>query len=439
MDLMYYIVSPFSWLLNFFNGFFSSYGLAIILFALIVKIILFPLTLKGKKGMIQMNMLSGKLDQLKKQYGKDQQRYNLEMQKLYEREKVNPMGGCLWSLLPILILLPLYAIIRQPLKYLMGLTPDQIQQVADALNWSQVALSNGWIREAAAEFTNMGYEQLYLASLITEETLPALAASLGEGVNVFVMNFSFLGIDLASMPTWKIWQNFSWNVVGGFLLVMVSTGLSMLMSKVSMLTNKLNKQSNEQADKTNRTMMWMMPLMSLWIGFSMPAALCVYWIANSLFSMVQEVIAARVLRKDYEQARRAAEQRALQVKEEEKKRKEQARLERERRAQEEKQNKKKGIKKGGEPEQDGVNKDDSREGLRAYARGRAYIPGRFDGVTEYVDPNTLPPVDKKARKKQEKKDAAAQVTQKVDLTGLKQKKEEPAPAQPGTDENKEGV
>jgi len=120
MDLMYYIVFPFSWLLNIFNSVFNSYGLAIILFGLVVKIILFPLSLKGKKSMIQTSMLSAKLEQLKKQYGKDQQRYNMEMQKLYQKEGVNPMGGCLWSLLPIFVLLPLYAIIREPLKYLMA-------------------------------------------------------------------------------------------------------------------------------------------------------------------------------------------------------------------------------------------------------------------------------------------------------------------------------
>ena len=437
MDLMYYIVSPFSLLLNFFNSFFSNYGLAIMLFALVVKIILFPMSLKGKKSMIQMNMLSGKLDQLKKQYGKDQQRYNLEIQKLYEKEKVNPMGGCLWSLLPIFVLLPLYAIIREPLKYLMGLNPEQIQQVADALNWGTVALENGWIREAATEFVSRGYDQLYLASLITKESLPALTATLGEGVNVFVMNFSFLGIDLASMPTWKIWQDPSWNVIGAFLLVMVSTGLSVLMSKVSTMTNRMSNQpKNDQAEKTSRTMMWMMPLMSLWIGFSMPAALCIYWIANSLFSMVQEVIASRMLRKDYEAARKAAEERERQEKEEEKQRKEQARLERARRAEEEKQNRKKGIKKDAEPEQEGVNKDDSREGLRAHARGRAYIPDRFGGVTEYVDPNTLAPVDKKSRKEQEKqamKQTEVPVTEKVDLTALNKKNEDAEPA-PKADE-----
>lgn len=412
MDLMYYIVLPFSWLLNIFNSFFNSYGLAIILFGLAVKIILFPLSMKGKKSMIQTSMLSSKLDRLKKQYGKDQQRYNMEMQKLYQQEGVNPMGGCLWSLLPIFVLLPLYAIIREPLKYLMSLNPEQIQQVAEAVNWGTVAFERGWIPEVATEFVSRGYEQLYLASLITKENLPLLASKLGEGVNVFVMNFSFLGVDLTTMPTWKIWADPSWNVIGAFLLVMVSTGLSVVMSKVSMATNKMSGQTmSEQQEKTNRTMMWTMPLMSLWIGFSMPAALCVYWIANSLFTMLQELLAARLLKNDYAKARAVAEEQEKKVKEAEKKRKEQARQERVRREKED--------KKGIVPE--GVNKDDSREGLRAHARGRAYIPNRYGEVTPYVDPNTMTPVDAKTRKEQEKKALAGQevkITEKMDLTAL---------------------
>ena len=106
------ILKPFAMLLMFFYNFFSSYGIALILFALVVKLILFPLSLKGKKSMIKMNLLSGKMQQLQKQYGKDRERYQMEVQKLYEREKVNPMGGCLWSFIPLLILLPLYVNFR---------------------------------------------------------------------------------------------------------------------------------------------------------------------------------------------------------------------------------------------------------------------------------------------------------------------------------------
>jgi len=433
--MMEIIVSPFSWLLNVFYGWFDNYGFAIILFALVVKIVLLPLTMKGKKSMIQTSMLYGKLEQLKKQYGKDQQRYNLEMQKLYEREKVNPMSGCLWSFLPIFILFPLYAIIREPLKYLMSLSPEQIQQVADAVNWSTVALNNGWIKEAAETFTSRGYEQLYLASLITEETLPAITAALGEGAKVFAMNFSFFGMDLVLMPTWKIWQNPSWPVIGAFLLVLISTALSYFMSIVSQKTNEINTGVKAQENSTSKTMMLMMPLMSLWIGFMMPAAMCVYWIANSLFSMVQDLIMNRILKKDYEAVRKANEERAIQMKEDEKRRKEDARLERARRAEEDKQNRKKGIKKPADPEQAGVNKDDSREGLRAYARGRAYIPDRFGGVTPYTDPSQIVFEDSvKSKKKSTKEDKP--LTEKVDLTKAAQK-EETAPET--TNDEKEGV
>lgn len=133
------------------------------------------------------------------------------------------------------------------------------------------------------------------------------------------MNFDFLGLDLAMLPTWKIWEHLNWQYIGAFLLIVISAFSSIFMSKISMKTNQMNNQSgNEQVEKTNRIMMWTMPLMSLWIGFMMPVAMCVYWIANSLFSVIQELIAGKILKKDYEAARAAAAERERQEKEEEK-------------------------------------------------------------------------------------------------------------------------
>ena len=114
------ILKPFAWLLLFFYQTFSNYGVALILFGLVVKLILFPVTLKSKKSMIQTSMLSGKMKQLQKQYGKDRERYNQEVQKLYEKEGVNPMGGCVWSLIPMFLLIGLFAVIREPLVHLMN-------------------------------------------------------------------------------------------------------------------------------------------------------------------------------------------------------------------------------------------------------------------------------------------------------------------------------
>ena len=427
------ILQPFAWLLLFFYNLFSSYGLALILFGIVIKLVLFPVTLKSKKSMIQTTMLSGKMQQLQKQYGKDRERYNLELQKLYEKEKVNPMGGCVWSLIPMIILILLYGVIREPLTYFMQLSTEQIQVLAAEMDWQTLAVANGWVSQGAMDklvqgmaekvasgeltvfanglwkdvesgaitglFQNGGFNQLYLLAQVTGENLTSLQSAInaqfaGAGDHLFVLNFMFLGIDLSLIPNLMFWKRgFGWDSIGLFLLPLISVGVSTLSMKVSQATNQMNsQQSNEQMDKTNKMLLWMMPLMSLWIGFTIPAGLTVYWIAQYFVQMVQEVICGKILKKDYEAAREASARAEAEAKEEEKRRKEEARLERQRRLEEEKKNrgkKKPPQKKDAEPDQEGVNKEDSREGIRAYARGRSYIPGRYGGVTPYTDPNQL--------------------------------------------------
>ena len=421
------ILQPFAWLLLFFYRAFNSYGLALIIFGIVIKLLLFPVTLKSKKSMIQTTMLSEQ--RLQKQYGKDKERYNLEVQKLYEKENVNPMGGCLWSLIPMFVLIALFGIIREPLTYFMHLSLEQIQLLAQELDWEHLAVSSGWVAESkmaslqedlaagkiTSLFQNIGYNQLYLVSQITAENLESVKAAMnahtaGAGDGLFVMNFQFLGLDMSVIPTWKFWTGgIKWSSIGLFLLPLVSTVVSFLSMKVSMATNRMNNQTqNAQADQTNRMMMWSMPLMSLWIGFTVPAGLSVYWITQYFVTMIQEVICGKMLKKDYEAARAASARREQEEREEEKRRKEEARLERARRLEEEKKNrgkKKTSLKKDKEPEEEGINREDSREGIRAYARGRAYIPGRFGGVTPYVDPNELIRAEEeaKAAKKRGKK------------------------------------
>ncbi len=381
MGIAYYLMMPFTWLLTFLYQFFNSYGIALILFALVVKVILFPLSLKGKKGMIQMNMLNGKIQKLQKQYAKDQQKYQQEVQKLYEKEGANPMSGCLWSFLPLFILLPLYAIIRQPLKYMMGLTGEQITAVAQALNWGSVAASNGWIKEAA-EFANVGYNQLYLASLITPDKVAVAQAAVGETMKeIFSINFSFFGVNLALQPHLKFWLD---GVMGFglFLVPVVSALTSILFSFVTTKTNNLNNQN--QNNSTNMMMLLMSPIMSLWIGFAMPAALSIYWIANNVLGLAQEIISGKLLKKDYEKAAEAARLREIEEKEEEKRLRREKAEQRAREAEEARKNK--GKKKEKDPDEARMTAEQkaaSRVGMRQYARGRAYDPDRFGGVTPY--------------------------------------------------------
>lgn len=372
MDIWQILMTPFSLLLKLFCQVFNSYGIALILFTVVVKVILFPLHLKGKKSMIKMNVVNSQLQEIQKRCGNDREKYNQEVQKFYAENNVNPMGGCGWSMIPMLILWPLYAIIRRPLKYMMNLTEAATTAVGKALGW--------------ADFTPVGYNELTLGSMMKAGNLSAAkdaAAAAGvSAAGMFVINFDFFGIDLSLIPQLKFWEGgLSWGSIGLFLLPVISAALSLVSTLIMQKTNQMSK--DQAPPKMNLSLLLLGPGMSLFIGFGMPAGMCVYWIANSLLMMVQEVICGAMLRKDYEAAQKEMEIQAAKAKEAEKERRRIAAEKKAAAIAAGKDPKKAHQKKAKEP---GMDLSDSREGLRAYARGRAYDPNRYP-VTPYYDPN----------------------------------------------------
>ena len=412
MDIWQILMTPFSWLLKLFCQVFNSYGIALFLFTIVVKIVLFPLNLKGKKSMIKTTVLNGQLQEIQKRCGNDKERYNQEVQKFYAENNASPMGGCGWSFLPIVFLYPLYAIIRRPLKYMMWLTEDAVTAVAHALGW--------------ADFTIGGYNELILGSMMNAGNLETAKAAVGAAAaSVFVINFDFFGIDLSQVPKLNFWEGgVTWGAVGLFLLPLISAGLSVVSMLVSQKTNQMNK---DQQVKTNWSLMLMSPLISLWIGFAMPAGLCIYWIANSLLGMVQEVICGAMLRKDYEAAQ-------LEMAEQQRKAKE-AEKERRRKAAEKKAAAiaaGKSGKKQPQPKKKGVDVSASREGLRTYARGRAYDPNRYP-ITPYRDPSgPAKPVEEDAKElTEEEKEILAESNPDLAAAAEKAAAEAPAPETDG--------
>ena len=412
MDIWQILMTPFSWLLKLFCQVFDSYGIALFLFTIVVKIVLFPLNLKGKKSIIKTTVLNGQLQEIQKRCGNDKERYNQEVQKFYAENNASPMGGCGWSFLPIVFLYPLYAIIRRPLKYMMWLTEDAVTAVAHALGW--------------ADFTIGGYNELILGSMMNAGNLETAKAAVGAAAaSVFVINFDFFGIDLSQVPKLNFWEGgVTWGAVGLFLLPLISAGLSVVSMLVSQKTNQMNK---DQQVKTNWSLMLMSPLISLWIGFAMPAGLCIYWIANSLLGMVQEVICGAMLRKDYEAAQ-------LEMAEQQRKAKE-AEKERRRKAAEKKAAAiaaGKSGKKQPQPKKKGVDVSASREGLRTYARGRAYDPNRYP-ITPYRDPSgPAKPVEEEAKElTEEEKEILAESNPDLAAAAEKAAAEAPAPETDG--------
>lgn len=290
---------PFGYLLDWLYTFTNNYGLSLILFSLIVKLVLLPMSVKSKKSMLKMSRLSPQVKALEAKYGDDKQKYQLAVQQMYKEEGVSMGGGCLWSFIPLIILLPLYYVIREPITYMMHNSRSVSEAIVAFLQASGENLGK-----------NAYYAQLAAAGHIGDymDELKALAVT--ANANLQAMNFQFLGIDLSGIPSFRFWECEGWGEIGLFLIPVVSAGLQ---AASMWLSQKMNNQVATNADgeqdadaaktanQTNATMMLMMPLMSLWIGFSMPAAISIYWIAQAVFGAVQDYFLTVHYRKVYDE------------------------------------------------------------------------------------------------------------------------------------------
>ena len=122
---------PFGYLMDWLYQFTNNYGLALILFAVLVKIILFPVQAKSKKSMMKMSRLTPKMQAIQAKYAGDQQKQNEAIQALYREEGVSMGGGCLWTFIPLLILIPLYAVVRMPINYMLHETAEVAEQIVE--------------------------------------------------------------------------------------------------------------------------------------------------------------------------------------------------------------------------------------------------------------------------------------------------------------------
>ena len=378
----YYICVPFAWLVRLFYNLTNSYGVALILFTLVIKLIMLPFQMKSKKSMMRMSRVSGQMQELQKRYAKNQAKLQEEMQKLYEEEGVNPMSGCLWSLIPFPILIALYSIIRQPITHFMMLSKDVLQTVVQSAADAGVNLTNIVMMDKATGapalkdglYQIAAYGQINLVKAVQE-----MGLSTPEGW--FDMNYNFLGLDLTATP-WEYVKSFTftWAVIG-VILIPILAGLSQFV--FSKLTMKTQPQADAAGGASMKSMMYMMPLMSVYIAFIMPAALGVYWIAQSVFSLIQEAI----LNKTFSAKLSEEEEARFQARQADRQRRmEEARVQEQQRKQEEQ--KKKTLREKQQAAQAAKavkaakaatsTTEAGRVGDRPYARGRAYKADRYD-------------------------------------------------------------
>ena len=263
------IATPMGYVMEYIYKLLENYGYSIMAFALLAKIVMLPLSIKQKRSMIVTQRINPKLRELQRKYGNDREKYSREVQKLYDDYGASPMGGCGTSLLTLPIMLGLYYVVTMPLTYFMHLPTEQITALAEALG---------------VEMSNFGY-QLTLAGMFSEhlETVKSIAAS------AIPVDFTFYGINLAATPSFK---EFSVLWIVPLLSALTSWGYSHVTTTMNMAGagQTGERAEEEKMQQMNKTMSLIMPLMSAWFAFVLPAAVGLYWITNNLFSCVQEVV-----------------------------------------------------------------------------------------------------------------------------------------------------
>ncbi len=297
-----FLQDAFGYVLDWLYQLTLNYGVSLILFAIVVRLVLMPINAKSKKSMMKMSRLQPRIQEIQRKYADDKVKQNEAIQKLQQEEGASMgCGGCLWSLLPLFIMIPLYHVVREPITYVLHESDEVVNAIITVM------------KDAKLDFgSNNYYEQMVAASHLKEFAEAIKAAGIEASERTLEgLNFGLLGINLNQIPVWQFWTWRSWSAAGGALIPVLSAGSQVLQmwltqrSNNSVITNKDGVQDkevakNSQSAQQGKLMMWLMPAMSLLIGFGVPAALSLYWFIGGVVSMIENHFMTNHYRKIYD-------------------------------------------------------------------------------------------------------------------------------------------
>jgi len=259
-----FIASIFGYLLNFLYIILNNYGFAIIIFSILVKLLLLPLTIKQQKTMEKTSKMQEELNSLQFKYKNDPEKLNKEMMDMYKRENISPFSGCLSSIAQIILILAVFYLVRSPLTYMKKVDSNIINDYTSKLetktNYPEVEI----IKEFGSE-----NEEVYV-------------------------NMEFLGLDLSSVPS-KNMLDFKTLIIP--FLYVVSSVISMKLTMNMQNKTKEKKEENENKGETaedimqntTKSMSYMMPIMAFSISLVAPLGLALYWLMSNVLMIAERV------------------------------------------------------------------------------------------------------------------------------------------------------
>lgn len=271
------IAIPFGWLMRLIYQVVNSYGIALILFTIFMKLLALPSNYKTQVNSARVAMLSPKLEKLKKSFANNPQRMQEEQNRLYQEEGINPSAGCLSNLVMMIVLMGVYQVVMRPITHILNMS----EQASEALSLLSTWLTENNITE---RYLNSRPELIILKYA---KTNPEIFASISDGKFLSELQGfenTFLGFDLGAQPSLS---PATWNATA-ILLAMIPILSGVLQLVLTIITQRHNKKANPsmQSMGAMNIMLYTMPLMSVWIGFAVPAGVGFYWLINSLLSLI---------------------------------------------------------------------------------------------------------------------------------------------------------
>ncbi|MCQ2434803.1 MAG: YidC/Oxa1 family membrane protein insertase [Oscillospiraceae bacterium] len=271
------IAIPLGWIMRLIYSVVKSYGMSILIFTLLVKACTIPSTYKQQVAAARRGLLSPKLAKIRKSYANNPQKMQEEQQKLYTQEGINMSQGCLGSILTLVVLMGVFQVVIRPLTYILQLKDD----IAPATELLKTWLDSKNITEqyltARPELIIIKYAK----------SNPEIFSTMPEFVKkVAGFQNTFLGFDLGGQPTLK--PEGGWTI-GAILLASLPILCFIAQIAMTIVSQRHMKKQDPESAQTMGSMnlmLYLMPLMSIWIGFKAPAGLNFYWLLNSVSSLL---------------------------------------------------------------------------------------------------------------------------------------------------------
>ncbi len=308
----------FGYILNFIYNIVNNYGLAIIIFSILIKIILLPLSIKQQKTMKKTTKIQNKLKEIQFKYKNDPENLNRATMELYKTENMSPFSGCLSGIVQIILLFAVFYLVRSPLTYMKKVDANVINKYTKIIKENDLSTDSAYpeievireldnikkLKENNTENKENNTENIEENSENNEEDNNSektdLAEINDEELNSLDINMNFLGLNLAQIPT----RSGDWKA---YIIPVLYVLVAIISLRITNPTPKKKegeeKNSEDEFDpmaQMNKNMNFMFPVMYLAVALIAPLGLALYWLMNSLLMIIERLALNKMLKDEEE-------------------------------------------------------------------------------------------------------------------------------------------